>query len=478
MRVIVTRPQAQAEPLLNALRAQGFEPIACPVIATEPIDDGPIDVTGYEWVIVTSANGAAELGARHTGVLPRVAAVGELTAAALEAQGIAVEFVPTLASQEGLLAELPRPVGRALFVGAEGARRLLADELPADFRAVYRTVELTPAPPDGDLVLLASPSAAAAWAKLGSTPARDHDRAADDGRRARRRSHRCGGGGHAERRRPRRLSRGVARFITFLTDFGLQDDFVGTCHGVMKRIAPEVEIIDITHGIPPQGVLQGALTLANTLPFMPEGVHLAVVDPGVGSARRPLVLRDANGRVYVGPDNGLLIPAAEKLGGITEAHELANPDYALESVSRTFHGRDLFAPAAAHLALGVPLGELGPPVDPDALARLDIPQPDVGTTRIHSTVLSIDRFGNIGLNLDRTHLEEAGVVPGTRVELQTGPERYYAVAARTFADARPGDIILYEDAYRNISIAINGGNAAEMFGIREGQDIRIHLDAF
>jgi uroporphyrinogen-III synthase len=168
MRVIVTRPQAQAEPLLNALRAQGFEPIACPVIATEPIGDGPIDVTGYEWVIVTSANGAAELGARHTGVLPRVAAVGELTAAALEAQGITVEFVPTLASQEGLLAELPRPVGRALFVGAEGARRLLADELPADFRAVYRTVELAPARPDGELVLLASPSAAAAWAKLGS----------------------------------------------------------------------------------------------------------------------------------------------------------------------------------------------------------------------------------------------------------------------------------------------------------------------
>jgi uroporphyrinogen-III synthase len=169
MRVIVTRPQAQAEALLNALRARGFEPIACPVIATEPIDDGPIDVTGYEWVIVTSANGAAELGARHVGILPRVAAVGELTAAALEAQGIAVELVPTLASQEGLLAELPRPVGRALFIGAEGARRLLADELPADFRAVYRTVELAPQPPEGDLVLLASPSAAAAWAKLGST---------------------------------------------------------------------------------------------------------------------------------------------------------------------------------------------------------------------------------------------------------------------------------------------------------------------
>jgi S-adenosylmethionine hydrolase len=270
----------------------------------------------------------------------------------------------------------------------------------------------------------------------------------------------------------------VARFITFLTDFGLQDDFVGTCHGVMKRIAPEVEIIDITHGIAPQAVLQGALTLANTLPFMPEGVHLAVVDPGVGGARRALALRDGQGRIYVGPDNGLLIPAAEKLGGITAAHELANPAYALESVSRTFHGRDLFSPAAAHLALGVPLSELGPPIDPDALARLDIPQPDVGATRIHSTVLSIDRFGNIGLNLDRSHLDEAGVVPGTRVELLVGAERYYAVAARTFADARPGDIILYEDAYRNISIAISGGNAAEMFGIKEGQDIRIHLDVF
>jgi uroporphyrinogen III methyltransferase/synthase len=169
MRVIVTRPRAQAEPLLNALRAKGFEPIACPVIATEPIDDGPIDTTGYDWVIVTSANGAAELGARHTGVLPRIAAVGELTAAALEAHGIVAEFVPSLASQEGLLAELPRPVGRALFVGAERARRLLVDELPADFRAVYRTVELAPDPPDGDLVLLASPSAATAWAKLRST---------------------------------------------------------------------------------------------------------------------------------------------------------------------------------------------------------------------------------------------------------------------------------------------------------------------
>jgi S-adenosyl-L-methionine hydrolase (adenosine-forming) len=268
----------------------------------------------------------------------------------------------------------------------------------------------------------------------------------------------------------------VARFITFLTDFGLSDDFVGTCHGVMKKIAPDVQIIDITHGIAPQGVLQGALTLANTLPFMPAGVHLAVVDPGVGGARRALALRDGSGRVHVGPDNGLLIPAAEKLGGIAEAHELTNPEYALESVSRTFHGRDLFSPAAAHLALGVELAELGPPLAPDALARLDIPEPEMGATRIRCTVLSVDRFGNVGLNLDRSHVEQAGVVPGTRVELQIGSERYYAVAARTFADARPGDIILYEDAYRNESIAISGGNAAQMLGLSVGADVRIHLE--
>jgi uroporphyrinogen-III synthase len=169
MRVIVTRPQAQAEPLLAALSAQGFEPVACPVIATESIADGPIDVRGYDWVIVTSANGAAELAERHRGELPRVAAVGEPTAAALRAGGLPVDFVPSLASQEGLLAELPRPVGRALFVGGESARRLLVEDLPADFRAAYRTVELSPAPPDGELVVLASPSAAQAWAKLGLT---------------------------------------------------------------------------------------------------------------------------------------------------------------------------------------------------------------------------------------------------------------------------------------------------------------------
>ena len=261
--------------------------------------------------------------------------------------------------------------------------------------------------------------------------------------------------------------------ITFLTDFGLQDDFVGTCHGVIKRIAPEAEVIDITHGIPRQRVLQGALVLRNTLAYMPVGVHLAVIDPGVGGSRRALALRDGEGRLYVGPDNGLLLPAAERFGGVAAAHELANSDYALQPVSRTFHGRDLFAPAAAHLANGVELGELGPPVAAETLARLDIPQPEIGHGEAQASVLYVDRYGNVQLNLDREHMELVEISPGTRVELDCKGERYYAVAARTFADARPGDILLYEDSYRNIAIAINGGDAAEMLAARAGDRISL-----
>jgi S-adenosyl-L-methionine hydrolase (adenosine-forming) len=266
-------------------------------------------------------------------------------------------------------------------------------------------------------------------------------------------------------------------FITFLTDFGLADDFVGTCHGVMKRIAPDVQIIDVTHGIRPGRVLQGALALANALPYQPAGVHLAIVDPGVGSSRRPLALRDAEGRFYVGPDNGLLLPAAERFGGVADAHELANPAYALDSVSRTFHGRDLFSPAAAHLALGVPLGELGPPIDPDALVRLELPVPEVGHAKIRGTVLAVDRFGNVALNLSRDHLDEAAIVPGMRVELAARGNRYYAVAARTFADAPPGELILYEDSYRNVAVAVARGSAADLLGVDEGSEIVLTIDA-
>jgi len=261
-------------------------------------------------------------------------------------------------------------------------------------------------------------------------------------------------------------------FITFLSDFGLKDDFVGTCHGVMKSIAPEAQIIDITHGIPPQAVLQGALVLANTIEYMPVGVHLAIVDPGVGGPRRPLVLRDGKERVYVGPDNGLLLPAARR-AGIVAAYELANPEYALESISRTFHGRDLFSPAAAHVARGVRLEELGPPLDPDALVTLDLPEPLREAGSLVATTLYVDSFGNIVLNLTRDDVEQLGIVPGMRVELELAGQQYYAVMARTFADARAGDVILYEDSYRNMSVAISRGSAARMLHVSPGQQIGI-----
>ena len=264
-------------------------------------------------------------------------------------------------------------------------------------------------------------------------------------------------------------------FVTFLTDFGLQDDFVGTCHGVIKRIAPEAHVIDITHGIEPQQILQGAIVLANTVPYMPVGVHLAVVDPGVGSTRRPLVLRGLDGRLFVGPDNGLLVPAAERIGGIASANELTNPAYRLEPVSPTFHGRDVFSPAAAHLANGLDPDELGPGLDPQTLVRLHVPEPEVGTRRIRATVLYVDRFGNIQLNLTGAQLEHVGITPGTEVELELSVDRYFAKAARTFADVRVGDIILYEDAYGNVSIAISNGDAAEMLNVRSGQELRIQL---
>jgi S-adenosylmethionine hydrolase len=267
------------------------------------------------------------------------------------------------------------------------------------------------------------------------------------------------------------------RVITFLSDFGVEDDFAGTCHGVIKRIAPDVDVIHITHGIEPTSILQGALVLANTLPYMPVGVHVAIVDPDVGSPRRALVVRTGDGRLLVGPDNGLLVSAAQALDGVAAANEITNRQYALDPVSATFHGRDVFSPAAAHLALGLDPGELGAVVEAESLVRLEVPQPEIGKRRIRSICLYVDRFGNIQLNLTARDVEQLGIVPGRRVEVELPVDRFYAIAARSFADARPGDIVLYEDAYQNIALAISRGNAAETFGVRAGTEVRLRPDA-
>src|SRR5437763_15077333 len=145
---------------------------------------------------------------------------------------------------------------------------------------------------------------------------------------------------------------GAPIFVTFLSDFGTSDDFAGICHGVINLICPEARVIHVTHAIQPQAIGQGARVLAGAIPYLPVGVHLAVVDPGVGSERRAVALRSGDGRLFVGPDNGILIPAADAAGGVEEAVEITNPDVMIQPVSRTFHGRDVFSPAAGHLAAG------------------------------------------------------------------------------------------------------------------------------
>ncbi len=262
------------------------------------------------------------------------------------------------------------------------------------------------------------------------------------------------------------------RTITFLTDFGLQDDFVGTCHGVIATIAPDTRVIDLTHGIEPQAVLQGALVLRNAIPHTPVGVHLAVVDPDVGGNRRAVAVATKGGRVFVGPDNGLLSLASDELG-IEAVHELTDPRYRLEEVSRTFHARDIFAPAAAHLAAGLEIGELGPPIDPATLVRLELPRPELGRTQVRATVLIVDRFGNIATNVGRTEIDALELAEGDRVEVRLQLDRYFALVAGTFADAAPGELILYEDSYGLMTLAISQGNAARLTGVASGDEIRI-----
>lgn len=260
--------------------------------------------------------------------------------------------------------------------------------------------------------------------------------------------------------------------IAFMTDFGLHDEFVGICHGVIARIAPDARVIDVTHGIAPQAVLQGALALQSSTRYMPVGVHLCVVDPGVGGDRRAVAIRTSDGRLLVGPDNGLLALAADELG-IDAVHELADERYRLPDVSRTFHARDVFSPAAAHLAAGVELAELGPAVDPATLVRVEVPSPEVGRSQVSATVLAVDRFGNVATNARRSHVEGLGLSNGDRVEVRLSLDRYYAIVAETFADAPGGELILYEDSSALVTLAISNGNAARLTGAGVGDELRI-----
>jgi S-adenosylmethionine hydrolase len=261
--------------------------------------------------------------------------------------------------------------------------------------------------------------------------------------------------------------------VTLLTDYGRDDDFVGVCHGVMRSIEPDLRIIDITHGVRRYAVRQGALVLRNTLPYMPIGVHMAVVDPQVGTERRGLGLRTGDGRMLVGPDNGLLSLAWERCGGVELAVDITRSPHRLEPVSATFHGRDIFAPVAAHLAAGAELADAGDPLDPATLSVVDFPEPRSEDGAVVAHALVVDRFGNVGLNVDHGGLAGTGLTLGGTVEIETGGERYLAKYAQTFADVTPGELLVYEDAYRTLAVAINRGDAAGTLGLRPDAEVRL-----
>ena len=261
-------------------------------------------------------------------------------------------------------------------------------------------------------------------------------------------------------------------FITFLSDYGLDDNFVGVCHGVIARIAPRVRVIDITHAISAQDVREGATVLAQSVPYMPPAVHLAVVDPTVGTRRR-LVALEAGESMLVGPDNGLLVWAADALGGIRRAHEITSERYRLERVSKTFHGRDVLAPAAAHLATGLDLPELGPELDPAGLERIPVPASSVDEDHIHGEAVLVDHFGNIELNVDRSQLESVGIMLGDRVEVRIANQRHVMPFEETFASVPPGSLVLHEDSFRYITIAVNQGRAADRLRVRTGDPVVI-----
>jgi S-adenosylmethionine hydrolase len=260
--------------------------------------------------------------------------------------------------------------------------------------------------------------------------------------------------------------------LTFLTDYGLDDGFVAACHGVSSQIAPNARVIDITHLVPPGDIRRGAVVLAQTVPYFPPAVHVAVVDPGVGTPRRAIAVA-AGGSVFVGPDNGVLSWAIDAVGGATAAVSLTNPAFWLDAVTPTFHGRDIFMPVAAHLAAGAPLAEAGDEVGLPTLVVLPKPVSRVRDLAADAEVVTVDRFGNAQLSLTGQDAVRAGMLPGLALALEWGGRRQTVPIRRTFGDVAPGELVGYTDSAGFVSIAVNGGDAAQRLGLRPGTPVRL-----
>jgi S-adenosylmethionine hydrolase len=259
-------------------------------------------------------------------------------------------------------------------------------------------------------------------------------------------------------------------WISFTTDYGLEDGFVAACHGVAARLAPTVRIIDVTHLVPPGDIRRGATVLSQTVTDLPRAVHVAVVDPGVGTARRPVGVLTATRSVLVGPDNGLLLPAADELGGITAAVTLSNAGWHAGHVTPTFHGRDLFMPVAARLARGADLAEAGPALDPASLVRLDPPEVRRVGDRLVSAVLSVDRFGNVQLAArPDAHITRPDD-PAAPVLLVNGQP---ARRVGTFGDVPVGELAVLVDSAGHLAVVVNGGSAADRLGVTAGETVEL-----
>ena len=267
-------------------------------------------------------------------------------------------------------------------------------------------------------------------------------------------------------------------FVSLTSDWGVRDPSPAICRGVVLGIAPNALIVDITHEVDKYNIRHGALMLWCALPFLPIGAHVCVVDPGVGTARRPIAIETGRGDYLVGPDNGVLLPGAERLGGVVRAHQIDNTQYRLPIVSSTFHGRDLFTPAAAHLALGVPLDAIGPEVDPESLSAIDWPAVIVRDNELETSVVYRDTFGNVKLAGLTSDLQTAlsGLAPNDKVEVRFGKARTKGTVmtwAQTFGDVPTGEFLVYEDSYGRLCIAQNQGDAVKALGIDDAASVRI-----
>jgi S-adenosylmethionine hydrolase len=261
--------------------------------------------------------------------------------------------------------------------------------------------------------------------------------------------------------------------VTLLTDYGTESEFPGICHGVIRRICPAAAIVDITHAIPRHDARHGGLVLRNAIGYMPVGFHVAVVDPQVGSERRAVAVRCDDGRVLVGPDNGVLSLAWDACGGAIEAVDISRSPHRLEPVSATFHGRDVFAPVAAALAAGAELPEAGDPIDAASLATLKLPRPRRDGDVLTGHALLIDVYGNVTLDIRHDDLAGTGLAYGRPLEVSAGGSSRRATFTGTFADVAAGELLVYEDSSRMLALAINRGDAATTLGIASDSEVRL-----